>query len=98
MDEALAKIRADAFEDSVGAAIATYQIRLRDRFRLTAVSEYLSQADAERLGIALRRQPGDLQRLIDAHLARNPQVRFGILHQSTEVVPRVREREAAPGD
>jgi lactate racemase len=89
MDEALAKIRAEAFEDSVGAAIATYQIRLRDRFRLSAVSEYLSERDAELLGIELHRQPGDLQGLIDAHLARDKNIKFGILHQSTEVVPRV---------
>lgn len=98
MDEALAKIRADAFEDSVGAAIATYQIRLRDRFRLSAISEHLSEAHAELLGIDLYRQPADLQRLIDTHLARDKNVRFGILHQSTEVVPRVSMKEGVPGD
>ena len=98
MDEALTKIRKGDFADSSGAAIATYQIRLRDRFDLSVVSEYLPAEAARLLGVRLYTNPDQLQGIIESRLRSNPGLRVGILHQSTEVVPRVVTMEAAPGD
>jgi len=96
MEEALMKIRRGDFEDNVGAAIATYQIKLRDKFNLSVVSEHLSHEEARLLGVQLYPDPGQLQSIIDSRLQKSGDLRIGILHQSTEVLPRVGDGRAIP--
>jgi nickel-dependent lactate racemase len=97
MNQALSKIRNHEYEDSSGAAIATYQIRLRDRFSLSVVSQHLPLDVARQLGVELYSDPSALQAILDRRLRANPGLKIGILHQSTEVVPRVRTAQGVPG-
>jgi nickel-dependent lactate racemase len=89
MGDALTKIRNGAFDDHVGAAIATYQIKLRDAFTLTVVSENITQEMARKLGVNWISDPGALQTRIEHRLRENNDLKIGIMHQSTEVLPRV---------
>ncbi len=87
MDVALDRIRKGDYQDMVGAAIATYQIKLCARFKLSVVSEFLSEEHAQLLGVRLYSDPDSLQAVIDSRLQLTPNLKIGILHQSTEVVP-----------
>ncbi len=89
MEEAITRIRRGDFEDSVGAVIATYQIKLRNKFDISVVSEFLPPEEARLLGVQLYNVPGELQSLIDSRLQNGPHLKIGLLHQSTEVLPRV---------
>jgi nickel-dependent lactate racemase len=95
LEEAMARIRRGDFEDSVGAVIATYQIKLRNRFDISVVSEYLSTEEARLLGVRLYSAPNKLQSVIDGRLQEGSKVKIGLLHQSTEVLPRVLNAESA---
>jgi nickel-dependent lactate racemase len=90
LDEALSRIRRGEFEDSVAAAIATYQIRLCDTFDISVVSEVLVPEEAEQLGVRLYKSPDEIQEIIDSRIRANPSIQIGVMHQSTEVLPRVR--------
>ena len=89
MHDAMRRIKEGDFEDNVGAAIATYQIKLRDTFRLTIISEYLTQEEAGFLGVNLYPHPEQLQEIINRRLQDDPKLKIGVLHQSTEVLPRI---------
>jgi lactate racemase len=89
MEEALARIRSGAFQDEVAAAIATYQIKLRDLFSLSVLSEHLAPEEARLLGMDLYPQSDALQAIIDRRLAENPGLKIGLMHHSAEVLPRV---------
>ncbi|MCZ7571523.1 MAG: nickel-dependent lactate racemase [Ardenticatenaceae bacterium] len=93
MEEAMRRIQRGEYTDSVGAAIAAYQIKLRQFFQLSILSEHLSAAEADQLGVRLYTRPEALQALVDERLAQTPALKVGVLHQSTEVLPRVRQGE-----
>jgi len=90
MEEAMTRIRRGEFKDNVGAAIATYQIKLRNTFGITIVSEHLSEEEARLLGVTLCTVPEELQGMIDRRLKQNRALKIGLLHQSTEALPHVR--------
>jgi hypothetical protein len=75
--------------------IATYQIKLRNTFDISVVSEYLSPEEARLLGVRLYSAPNDLQSIIDSRLQEASNLKIGLLHQSTEVLPRVLNAESA---
>lgn len=91
MEDAMRRIKDGDFEDNVGAAIATYQIKLRDNFKLSIVSEYLTEEETGLLGVQLYSHPQQLQEIINTRLKENPNIKIGLLHKSTEVLPRVAE-------
>lgn len=93
VDKALKKIRRGDFEDNVAAAIATYQIKLRNKFNISLVSENVTPAEANKLRVRLYTDPVELSSIIDRRLQGNPHLRIGVLHQSTELVPRVLSRK-----
>jgi hypothetical protein len=93
LQEALEKIRKGEFEDNVGAAIATYQLRLCRLFQITVVSEILTTFEAKQLGVSLVQDPNRLQGMIDRKIRENPSLKVGILHQSTEVLPKIEAGE-----
>ncbi len=96
MAEAMTRIRRGEFKDNVGAAIATYQIKLRNTFGITVVSEHLPEEDARLLGVTLCTAPEELQGMIDRRLKQNRGLRIGLLHQSTEALPHVRSSVFIP--
>ncbi len=98
MEEAVKRIRCGDFKDNVGAAIATYQIKLRNKFDLSIVSEHLSSEEARLLGVRLYSAPDALQSIIDSRLRDARNLKIGLLHQSTEVLPRVLEAEGIRDD
>ncbi len=98
MEEAVKRIRCGDFKDNVGAAIATYQIKLRNKFDLSVVSEHLSSEEARLLGVRLYSAPDALQSIIDSRLRDARNLKIGLLHQSTEVLPRVLEAEGIRDD
>ncbi|NIM94062.1 MAG: nickel-dependent lactate racemase [Anaerolineales bacterium] len=89
LEDALAKIRNGDFEDNVGAAVATYQIKLSNNFDIMVVSEVLTPFEAEQLRVGLLTDPYQIQSWIDGLLKEDGDLKIGILHQSTEVLPRV---------
>lgn len=89
LKEAMRRIRRGQFKDNVGAAIATYQIKLRNMFGITVVSEHLTEEEARLLGVTLCSAPEELQGWIDRRLKQNPDLRIGLLYQSTEQLPYV---------
>lgn len=92
--QALAHFKAGDFEDNIGAAIMMYQIRLRERFGIAAISEHLTQTDADSLGVTLYSDPAALPRLVAKRIAQRPDIRIGVLHQATELLP---SRRSAKG-
>jgi hypothetical protein len=89
LEEAMRQIRRGQFKDNVGAAIATYQIKLRSMFGITVVSEHLTEEEARLLGVTLCPAPEELQALIDRRLKQKPDLKIGLLYQSTEQLPHV---------
>lgn len=87
--QALACMEAGEYEDYIGVAIGMYQIRMCDRFRITAVSEGLSADEALALGVTLVSDSARLPQLVAQRLAAHPETRVGVLHQATEMLPRL---------
>jgi nickel-dependent lactate racemase len=89
LEDALNRIRKGTFVDNVGAAIATYQIRLTENFNIGVISEVLTSEEAQALRLRLHPAPSELQKFIDEAIGRIPEIQIGVMHQSTEVLPRV---------
>lgn len=97
LEDAMARIRRGNFEDSVGAAVAIYQVKLRNKFDISVVSEHLSPEEARLLGVRLYSAPNELQCIIDNRLQGDNNLKIGLLHRSTEVLPRVLDVAARNG-